>query len=80
MAIDLKDLKAKWHHTCYGSTCQCGHIERVRNRHRKVCQEADSHCVQKEAWPSSFSNCQKLCYTHNDTSCFTPSAVISFNA
>ena len=78
-ASNLKDMKAKWHGTCYGSTCHSGHLERAKARYQKACQEGDNqHLQQKRGRPSSGATIVSES-AESDTLHFTRSAISPFN-
>ena len=78
-ASNLKDMKAKWHRKCYGSTCHSGHLERANAQYEKVCQEGESqHLQRRRGWPSSAATSVSDS-AENKTLHFTRSAT-SFNA
>ncbi|KAL5007722.1 hypothetical protein ScPMuIL_016528 [Solemya velum] len=83
-ATDLKDMNAKWHRTCYGSTCHSGHLERARVRHQKACQQGDSqHIRKRHGRPLSASvrlGGIALSPTEHETFRLTRSAINPFNA
>ncbi len=81
-ATDLRDKKAKWHRTCYGSTCNSAHLERAKVRHQKACQQGESQHLQKRrgrpsSAPASTSTSGS---TKGETPLFTRSASTPFNA
>ena len=79
-ASNPKDMKAKWHRKCYGSTCHSGHLERAKVRYQKACQEGKSqHLQQRRGRPSSAAT-SVLDSAESETLHFTRSATSPFNA